>query len=222
MTDVLERDDAVTGAGGDGAAPVEKVVKLDRRMIDRILIALGLVVAVVLAVAGGLLTWGSNFAENYVRDELVAQNISFPPAENLIAEGRDDIAQYGGQLVDSGVKAEAYASFIQGHVANVADGATYAELGGPERAARAAVQEAQAADASAEEIAELQQAADTITAQRETIFKGEMLRGTLLNTYAWSTIGQIAGIAAIAAFIGSAVMAVLVVAGLVHLRRIRT
>lgn len=219
MTDVLEREDAVSGGG---SAPVEKVVKIDRRMVDRILIGLGLVVAVVLAVAGGLLTWGSNFAENYVSDELVAQNINFPPAERLIAEGREDLAQYGGQLVDSGVKAEAYASFIQGHVANVADGATYAELGGPERAARAAVQEAQAADASAEEIAELQAAADAITAQRETIFKGEMLRGTLLNTYAWSTIGQIAGIAAIAAFIGSALMAVLVVAGLVHLRRIRT
>ena len=219
MTDVLERPETV---GGEGDAPVEKVVKIDRRMVDRILIALGVVVAVVLAVAGALLTWGSSFAENYVRDELVAQNISFPPAEALLAEGRDDIAQFGGQLVDSGVKAEAYASFIQGHVANVADGATYAELGGPERAARAAVQEAQSAGASSAEIAELQAAADTITGQRETIFKGEMLRGTLLNTYAWSTIGQIAGIAAIAAFIGSALMAVLVAAGLVHLRRIRT
>lgn len=221
MTDVLEREEAGASEGAAPAAPVEKVVKLDRRTIDRVLIGLGIVVTAVLAIAGALLTWGSSFAENYVRDELVAQNISFPPAENLLAEGRDDLAQYGGQLVDSGAKAEAYASFIQGHVANVADGATYAELGGPERAARAAVQEAQAAGASAAEIAELQEAADTITGQRETIFKGEMLRGTLLNTYAWSTIGQIAGIAAIAAFIGSALMAVLVVAGLVHMRRMR-
>lgn len=201
--------------------PAEKVVKLDRRRIDTVLIWLGLVVAVVLAVAGGLLTWGSSFADDYVSDELVAQNITFPPAEALEAEGRDDLAQYGGELVDSGEKAEAYASFIKGHIDNAADGMTYAELGGPEREARAAVQQAQAEGASAEEVAELQEEAAEISSQRDTIFRGEMLRGTLLNTYAWSTIGQIAGIAAIAAFIGSAVMLVLVLAGVFHLRRMR-
>ena len=46
-----------------------------------------------------------------------------------------------------------------------------------------------------------------------------MLRGTLLNAYAWSTVGRIAGIAAVGAFIAAAAMAILVVAGVVHLRR---
>jgi hypothetical protein len=51
------------------------------------------------------------------------------------------------------------------------------------------------------------------------MFKGETLRGLLLSTYAWSTIGQIATIAGGVAFIAAGVMAVLVVAGVIHLRR---
>ena len=58
--------------------------------------------------------------------------------------------------------------------------------------------------------------ADSVT----PLFKGETLRGLLLSSYAWSTVGQIAGIAAIAAFNAAAVMAVLVIAGLVHERRL--
>src|SRR5690554_5501343 len=41
-----------------------------RRTIDKVLVALGAVAAVVLATGGALLTWGNNFAEDYVRDEL--------------------------------------------------------------------------------------------------------------------------------------------------------
>jgi hypothetical protein len=54
---------------------------------------------------------------------------------------------------------------------------------------------------------------------RTTVGRGETLRGLLLSSYAWSTIGRIAAIAAWVAFAGAAVMAGLVVAGLVHLRR---
>ena len=201
------------------AAPAQPVVALSRRTIDRVLVMLGAVVVVVLAVAGGLLMWGSNFAGDYVHDELAAQGITFGPAESL-QEERPDLVKYADQQVDTGKEAEAYASYIKGHVEGIADGATYAELGGPERAARAAVQEAQANGASAEEIATLQESADAITGQRDSIFRGEMLRGALLNTYAWSTIGQIAGIASIAAFIASALMLVLVGLGLVHLKKL--
>ncbi len=42
------------------------------------------------------------------------------------------------------------------------------------------------------------------------------LRGLLLSAYAWSTVGTIAGIAAIGAFIAAAVMALLVALGMVH------
>jgi hypothetical protein len=70
-------------------------------------------------------------------------------------------------------------------------------------------------------VAKLQATSTQLTAQRDTVFQGEMLRGTLLNAFAWSTLGRIAGIAAVVAFVGAAAMAVFVAIGLVHLRRMR-
>lgn len=198
--------------------PVDKPIPVTRRRIDHLLIGAGLVAVVVLAIAGGLLTWGSNFAEDYVGDELTAQNITFPPTEALMEEGRDDLAEFGGEQVTTGEQAEGYASYIQGHVENTADGLTYSEI--PDRAARTALEEAIEGGASEDEIAELELEATTLSQQRDTVFKGEMLRGTLLNAYAWSTMGQIAGIAATAAFAAAAVMLVLSVAGAVHLRKV--
>ena len=61
--------------------------------------------------------------------------------------------------------------------------------------------------------------ADVISAQRNSLFKGETLRGLLLSAYAWSTVGMIAGIAAIGAFIAAGLMAILVALGVVHHRR---
>jgi len=75
-------------------------------------------------------------------------------------------------------------------------------------------------DTFANTIDELQAKATTITGQRDTLFKGETLRGLLLSAYAWSTVGRIAGIAAWVAFAAGAVMIVLVVLGIVHERRI--
>jgi len=194
-------------------------VKVTRHRVDALLVAGGVVVTLVLLVAGALLMWGNSFSEDYVSDELAAQNITFPDEEALVAQGRDDLAQYGGELVDTGQEAEAYASYIQGHVDGIADGATYSDLGGPERAAEAAVVEATEAGAPADDIAALEEEAATISAQRDSVYKGQMLRGALLNTYAWSVIGRIAGIAAVFAFVGAAVMAVLTVLGFVHMRK---
>jgi hypothetical protein len=198
------------------AAPGTDAVVVRRRTIDTILIAAGFVVTAVLAAAGVLLTWGSNFAEDYVSDELTSQHISFPDAASLQDQGRDDLVKYANEQVTTGPEAEAYASFINGHLQGIADGATYADLGGPEREAKAAVQEAQDSGADEATVADLQATADQITAQRDTLFRGETLRGLLLSTFAWSTIGRIAGIAAIFAFVAAGVMAVLVVLGLVH------
>jgi len=197
---------------------IDQPIPVTRRRIDHLLIAAGFVATAVLLVAGGLLTWGSNFAEDYVSDELTAQNIAFPPTEALVEEGRDDLAKYGGEQVTTGEEAEAYASFIQGHVEATAGGLTYAEI--PDRAARTALQEAIDSGAPAAEIAELEQEATTLSQQRDTVFKGEMLRGTLLNAYAWSTMGNIAGIAAVAAFVTAFVMAALSLAGVFHLRKV--
>ena len=197
-------------------ATAEPVVALKRRTIDSVLIAFGAVLTAALVVAGALLTWGSSFAADYVDDELSSQNISFPPAEALEEEGRTDLLKFAGEDVNTGPEAEGYASFINGHLAGIADGATYADLGTPEREAKAAVTAAEESGASEAEIADLQAEADAISGQRNTLFKGETLRGLLLTAFAWSTVGQIAGYAAIAAFVAGAVMLVLVLLGLRH------
>ncbi|MCB0996806.1 MAG: hypothetical protein KDB21_17050 [Acidimicrobiales bacterium] len=197
----------------------DKPIRITRRRLDVILTVIGALTTAVLLVAGILLAWGNNFARDYVRDELQAQNISFPDADSLSGQGRGDLAKYGSELVDTGKEAEAYASYIQGHVAGIAEGATYAELGSVERAAQAAVSDAIAEGVTGDELTALEEEAAAITTQRESIFRGEMLRGSLLNTYAWDTIGRIAGIASVVAFIAAALMLILTIAGAIHLRK---
>jgi len=198
----------------------EDVVRLPRRTIDKLLIGIGLIAALVFAVAGGLLTWGANFADDYVYDELSSQNVVFPDEATLAEEGRDDLVSHAGEQVTTGDEAEAYASYIGGHLEEIAGGLTYAEI--DDRGAAAAVTEAEEAGASEAEIADLQATADELRGQRDSLFRGETLRGLLLSAYAWSTMGRIAGIAAWVAFAGAAVMAALTVAGVVHLRRTST
>ena len=218
MEKPLETDSKVTMTEPVDTAPV----KITRRTIDRVLVWSGLVVAVVLAAAGALLLWGSNFADDYVTDELTSQQIFFPSEEDLLAEDppRDDLVQYADEQVTTGQEAEAYASFIDGHLQRIGGGLTYAQLGEPQSEARAALAEAQESGAPEEEITALQDEVTAITAQRDSMFKGETLRGLLLSSYAWATVGQVAGIAAIVAFVAAAAMLVMVVLGSVHLRRL--
>ena len=107
--------------------------------------------------------------------------------------------QYAGQQLTTGAQAEVYADhFIANHLKVIGGGKTYAQL-------------------SAEAIAQPKNAA--LAAQVSTVFKGETLRGLLLNAYAFGTMGMIAGIAAIAAYIAGAVVLILAGLGLMHARR---
>lgn len=215
----------ITRSAPPGSAPEdhrEPVIALTRRRIDSLFIALGAVATVVLVVAGGLLTWGATFARDYVDDELSSQNIVFPPAAALEEDGRADLVDFADEAVNTGPEAEAYASFIDGHLEAIADGATFADLGAPEREASAAVAAAREQGSSEAEIAALEEEAAGISEQRNTLFKGETLRGLLLSAYAWATVGRIAGIAAIAAFVAAGVMLVLVALGLRHHRKVVT
>src|SRR3954471_3003570 len=95
------------------------------------LVVIGSVLTIVLTVGGGLLIWGSNFASNMVHDQLTSQHIVFPPAgsEGLSATEFPGLQQYGGQTVDNGPKAKAYANqFIAAHLKGIGGGKTYSEL----------------------------------------------------------------------------------------------
>jgi len=216
-TTTIERPAPADAVVVPASAP--QVVAVKRRTIDAVLIGFGVVATVAFAIAGALLTWGHNFANDYVTRELSSQHVAFPAAAALTEEGRTDLVKWADHKVDTGREAEAYASFINGHLAKVADGATYADLGATESAAKADVKAAVDAGKPQATIDQLQAKADGITAQRNTLFKGETLRGLLLSAYAWSTVGMIAGLAAIGAFLAAAVMAVLVVLGMIHHHR---
>jgi hypothetical protein len=58
-----------------------------------------------------------------------------------------------------------------------------------------------------------------LAAQVQTLFRGETLRGLLLEAYGFWKFGQIAFIAAVTSFALGAVMLVLSILGLLHLRR---
>ncbi len=177
-----------------------------RRTFDVLATTGGLVLAVVLIVAGVLAFVGYNFANNNVRDQLSREKITMPSGD-AIAEARIKpyLTKYAGQQLTNGAQAEAYANhFIAVHVADLGEGTpyqgmTYAQLGAAARA--------NPADAG------------KINAQREIVFKGETLRGLLLNAYAFWKIGQIAKLAGIISFALAAVMVFLTILGFWHLRR---
>ena len=107
--------------------------------------------------------------------------------------------KYGGQQLTTGAQAEVYADdFIAVHLQKIGGGKTYAELSS----------KAQANPDDAK-----------LAGQVDSMFRGETLRGLLLNAYAFGTIGRIAGIAAIVAYIAAGLLAVLGVLGLYHARK---
>jgi hypothetical protein len=175
---------------------------MKRRTFDILMAAAGLFLAITLIASGVLLTWAHTFIGNEVHTQLAAQQIYFPPANSKAVAAPEFAAmrQYGGQQLTTGAQAEVYADhFIANHLKEAGGGKTYAQL-------------------SAEAIAQPKNTA--LAAQVATMFKGETLRGLLLNAYAFGTMGMIAGIAAIAAFIAGAVMLVLSGLGLMHARRV--
>jgi hypothetical protein len=175
-----------------------------RKTFDALAVAIGLGLAAVLLVAGGLLTWGSSFISNQVHTQLSAQKIYFPAKNSaaikaLPAADATAMNQYAGQPMTTGAQAETYANhFIAVHLSKVDNGLTYSQI-------------------SAAAIAQPKNT--VLAADVATVFKGTTLRSMLLNAYAFGTMGVIAGIAAIAAFVGAVLMLILSGFGIYHLRR---
>ncbi len=139
---------------------------------------------------------------NYVKDQLGEQHITFKTADTLTAEEQQSgcLVAYAGQALSNGKQAECYANdFIGLHLKSVAGGQTYADLGAPQSALTAQVAAAQNANDPA--LAGLQQQLATISAQRDTLFKGETLRGLLLTSYGFSVFGVKGGQVATVAYL---------------------
>lgn len=171
---------------------------MDRSSWDRIVSAAGAVVAAVLIVLGTMAIYGGDFGRDNVRDRLVPQHISFPPADAMTPEERAAI-EFAGQKVDTGVEAEAFARYIAGHLEGVNEGATYSETSAAARA------EGLDPDVAAE-----------LQAKADTLFKGESLRAMLLNAYGWWTLATIAMWAGVAMVIAGLILAILSILGFWH------
>jgi len=175
-----------------------------RRTFDVLVSSVGLLLAVVLAVAGALLIWAYSFVNSQVTSELSAQKIVFPAANSAAIKELppDDAAAmsvYAGQQMTTGAQAKTYADhFIAVHLQKIGGGKTYSQL-------------------SAESLANPSNLA--LKAQVETVFKGETLRGLLLNAYAFWQMGQIALIAGIVSLAAAVIMLILSGLGFWHLRR---
>jgi hypothetical protein len=190
---------------------------MKRRTLDILLSIGGAVLAVLLLIAGFVLTSNASFANDYVSDQLSQQKITFKTADTLTDEEKASacLVKYAGQQLTTGKQAECYANdFIGLHVQSVANGQTYAELGAPQAALREQVTQAEASNDPA--LPQLQAQLDEISGQRDTLFKGETLRGLLLTSFGFSVFGAKAGDAATVAYIAAAILALLSVAGFIH------
>jgi hypothetical protein len=140
------------------------------------IVALQAIMVVVLAGAGGFAVYEGNFVTSMIHDQLAAQKISFPTADQIKTGGALDPAvfkqeirdQAGNQVLD-GNQARIYADdFINVHLSEIGGGDTYSQ-------------------ASAKAMADPTNT--KLSGEVATLFKGETLRSILLNSYGWWTMG---------------------------------
>ncbi|HMC38088.1 MAG TPA: hypothetical protein VKI19_00405 [Acidimicrobiales bacterium] len=179
-----------------------------RKTFDTLLTFGGVVLTVVLVVAGSLLLWGHNFAQSNVHSQLAQQQITFPTAAQLAkpdgheitASMQKTLGQYAGQQLTTGNQAKAYAdNFIAVHLYGMPMHGVYSQISGAAMAQPTNTQ---------------------LAALKTTSFQGTTLRGLLLEAYAFSEFGTIALVASICSFILAAIMALLTGLGFWHLRRV--
>ncbi len=173
-----------------------------RKTFDALLSAAGLVVATVLLAASGLLFWTTNFIDDNVRTQLVAQRIFFPVADSAALDDpavKPYLLTYAGQQLSNGEQAKAYADhFIAVHLGELTGGQTYSELS----------------------VQAQKTPSDTALQQKvATVFRGETLRGLLLNAYAFGKMAQVAFVAAWIALGTGLALLLLTVLGVLHTRR---
>ncbi len=141
---------------------------------------IGVCIAIMLASISLGLFVTYNFLHGQVSSQLERQRIFFPtldsPEMNALPSGdKDLVSQYAGQQLVDGLQAEVFADhYIAVHVSRIGDGKTYSELSA----------QAMKDPSNAELVAKV-----------DTIFRGETLRGMLLNAYAFDSMAYVANVA---------------------------
>src|SRR6201996_4703365 len=111
---------------------------MSRKLIDILTSGAGVVVVVVLVIAGGLLTWGHSFVNDNVHTQLSQQQIYFPPkaafdhpkaGTEITPSMIPSVSQYAGQQLLTGPQAKAYADdFIAVHLSEMPYHGVYAKI----------------------------------------------------------------------------------------------
>ncbi|HYF73550.1 MAG TPA: hypothetical protein VD864_12060 [Nocardioides sp.] len=194
-----------------------------RSAFDKLISWTGLALAAVLLIAGGLLSWANTFIGDQVKDQFAMQDIVMPEGEALASLPKADadaLKEFAGSPLDSGPEAQAFADhYILAHMNASSEELagevmSYSEVSGKARGLAAAVAEnPDATQAQKDE-------ADAWMALRGQLLDGNTLRGLLLYGYAFATIGTIAGIAAVVAFVGAGILLVLSGLGIWHARKV--
>ncbi len=172
-----------------------------RKTLDLLLNWVGALLTTVLLVAGIGMLVGYSFTNSQVKSQLLEQKVFFPKVgerdyQDLV---KVNLTSLAGQQVLTGSQAQVFANDIIGvDTAAISGGKTYAEL-------------------SAAALADPSNAA--LANQVELVFRGDTLRGLLLNAYAFGFIGQIAFYGAIGAFLAALIMLVLTLLGVRHYRQ---
>jgi hypothetical protein len=165
-----------------------------RKTLDLLLNYVGALLTVMLLVAGSGLIVGYSFTSSQVKSQLLEQKVFFPKQgqndyQDLVKAHETSLA---GQQVLTGSQAQVFANDIIGvDTAVIANGKTYAQLS----------------------------AAAPLSNQTELVFRGDTLRGLLLNAYAFGFVGVIALYAAIASFALALLMLILTLLGVRHYRQ---
>ena len=191
---------------------------MKRRTLDFLFSAGGVALAVLLLVLGLVMTSNANFAKNYVHDQLSQQKISFKTADTLNTEEKQSscLQKYAGEQLTKGKQAECYANdFIGLHLTETAAGKTYAEMGAVQTDLRAQIATAQKANETSK-VTDLNKQLTDANNQRDTLFKGETLRGLLLTSYGFSVFGVKGEQVATVAYIVAALLLLLSLAGFAH------
>lgn len=177
---------------------------MKRSTIDRLISSAGILIALVLILVSGAAFFAHQFIHSQVTSQLSNQKITFPEAGSnqlaaLSSTDQEAVAKYAGQQLTTGVQARVFAdNYIAAHLRNIGGGQTYAEL--------SAASMANPTDAKL---------AKTV----DSVFKGETLRGMLLNAYAFDTMAIVAYFVAGGALIAAILLLVLAILGFDHAKR---
>lgn len=179
---------------------------MQRSTIDTLISTSAIIVAIVLLMASVGLFYANSFVHGQVKNQLSSEKITFPAKDSagftaLPVSDQQAIGNYAGQQVLSGAQAQVFAdNYIAVHLTKIGGGKTYSEL-------------------STASLADPTNAA--LAGKVNTVFKGETLRGLLLNAYAFDTMAMVALVAAFSSLFAGAVLAVLALLGFSHARLLK-